>query len=233
LLDPTRSAKHRYIYTRAHERLKTHGEFTMNCWQFVLLYLRDCHGLTFDDIREMYARIQTGMRVPDFFHGTNHTTRATGCVVCYVKYGVVCHTEIVKDIVDNIGICWDVVAIEPRDDPSGDIFYLDPIAVVSAIRQNILKFAENPLATIDNISTVDDINQYIADGDNAINALITAEAARYAADIPADVIASSDACVCPWYTADQIDACIRNILTQQQIPAIRKAIVDKIIADCI
>ena len=57
LLDPAKSKVSEYLYTRAHARLETKLEFSMNCWQVVLLYLHKCHGLTLDDIRALYARL--------------------------------------------------------------------------------------------------------------------------------------------------------------------------------
>ena len=233
LLDPTRSTTHRYIHKRARTRLATQSKFTMNCWQFVLIYLHECHGLTFDDIHAIYARIQTGMRVPDFFHGAEHTTRLPGCVVCYIKDSVVWHTEIVADVSSGIGICCDVVSNEIFDDSVDDKFYLDPVAVVVAIRQNIRNFAKNPLADIDNISATDNIDIAIAYCDDTIKALIDTEVGRYAADIPADVIALADIYTPPWYTAEQIDTRTRQTIAHKRIPTIRKVIVDKLIANCI
>ena len=107
LLDPHQSAAvGRYLYKRAHSRLTTKREFSMNCWQFVLLYLHDCHGLTFNDMRELYRHMPADGRVPDFFAGAEPTERQPGGVVCYTtRDNVVWHTEVVADANDNIGIC--------------------------------------------------------------------------------------------------------------------------------
>ena len=225
-----------YLYNRAHTRLITKCEFYMNGWQFVLIYLHDCHGLTFADMLAIYTHLPGDGRVPDFFRGAEHTTRQPGCVVCYVnKVNVVWHTEIVVDDDTDIGICANsrVVITAAGAGLADDIFYLDPVAVVAAIRQNIRTSAKNPPASIDIIDTGDyeRIVWAIVNTDREIQTSIDAAVDKYAAGIPAGDGMQADCDHIPdWYTPALRECAVRRAIASTQRTSIQKDTVDRWIA---
>ena len=241
LIDPRRSAVGQYLHGRANSRLATKREFSMNCWQFVLLYLHDCHGLTFNDMRAMYRHMSADRRVPDFFAGAEPTDRQPGCVVCYTtRNNVVWHTEVVADDNNNIGICAGngTVAVSNGDAPANDIYYLDPVAVVAAIRRNIILRSANTLSTdIDNIDNEDyeHLVIAIANTDRMVKAAVEFRVAECAANIPyMDVLQGAPGYYMPsWYTPVDRDSATRRMLANIQRASIRTTIVEILIAQCL
>ena len=250
LLSPEKSPMHRYLYTRAHERLHTKTEFGMNCWQFVLVYLHTCHGLALHEIDAMYRKMPAHTTIPAFFTAGPAVSCpiSPGVVACYTnaRTGDIWHTGIVVSAPVGTNPEYTTLSISPGsgcvdaspDRPAGDIFYLSPADIVSAIRANTRVCWQ--LSGQD--AAIDNVRRHVADG-TAYRAIIRTDtrltrelaAAKDACEqtlAPGD-IADVDVSALPRrYVPSQRREYAAHLLCKAKSAELSKQIVDAYIAQC-
>ena len=164
LISPMKSPLHKYLHTRARERLNTKTEFGMNDWQFVLVYLHTCHGLSLYEIDTLYRTIHDPKRMPTFI--TTNTPVEQSVLPGYIAFyrtrtGDVWHTSIVVSEPADTTAEYTTLSISlgsgcvdaSTEQLASDICYLSPAQVVKVIRDSLQRVRSNkrPEVDIDNI----------------------------------------------------------------------------------
>ena len=135
---------------------------------------------------------------------------------------------------NDIGIYAEAVIITFIKPFAQDRVYLDPVAVVAAIRTNIYNSAETPENDVNNTDTSHSSTvAAISNSDRAIAAELDASFKNYAANISAHAVAAYIGHVPNEYTSSERDDIVRHRLATEQFPDIKQDMVNRHIESCL